>query len=81
MILIFYLNRNNIDPIEIIPYFNKFLQSLRKSIASTKGGEASFKVLQDGSFFNANASIIESYKMIEDAITLSGANDDHKKTF
>ena len=69
------------DPVEIIPFYNKFLQSLRKSFAATKMGEAGFKVLQDGSFFNANSSIVESYKMIEDAISHSGANDDHRKVF
>lgn len=31
--------------------------------------------MADGSFFNANATIAESFKMIEDAIAASGANE------
>jgi len=42
---------------------------------------AGFKALQDCSFFNANYTIAESFKMIEDAITISGANDDGRKIF
>jgi len=41
---------------------------MRKGFATTKAGEAGFKVLPDCSFFNANATIGESLKMIEDAI-------------
>lgn len=40
-----------------------------------------FKTLPDCSFFNANSTIAESLKMIEDAITISGANDGGKKIF
>jgi hypothetical protein len=40
-----------------------------------------YKVGVDGSFFNANATIAESLKMIEDAIVISGANDDGRKCF
>lgn len=42
------------DPIGIIPFYQKFLVALKKSFAATKGGEASFKVLPDNSYFNAN---------------------------
>jgi hypothetical protein len=31
--------------------------------------------MPDGSFFNANATIAESFKMMEDAIAASGANE------
>tara|TARA_B110000285_G_C14966259_1_gene534222 strand:- start:191 stop:676 length:486 start_codon:yes stop_codon:yes gene_type:complete len=33
----------------------------------------------DGSFFNANATIAESLKMVEDSIVISGANDEGRK--
>jgi len=46
-----------------------------------KAGESAFKLLPDSSYFNANTSIAESFKMIEDAITASGANDEEKKIF
>ena len=35
----------------------------------------------DGSFFNANATIAESLKMVEDSIVISGANDEGRKVF
>jgi len=54
---------------------------MRNGFASTKVGAAAFKVLPDSSFFNANTTIAESLKMIEDAIVLSGANDDNRKVF
>lgn len=44
-------------------------------------GEAGFKQTIDGAFVNANATIAESFKMIEEAITLSGANDGGRKVF
>ena len=49
---------------------------MKKLFAATKAGEAGFKVQQDGSYFNANATIAESFKMLEDAIEASGANKD-----
>ena len=55
--------------------YKKFLQSLKKSFASTKIGEIGFKVLNDGSYFNANSTISESFKMMEDAINQSGVNE------
>jgi hypothetical protein len=57
------------------------LVALKKGIQSTKAGEAGFKLGLDGVYFNANANIAESFKMIEDAIVLSGANDDGRKLF
>ena len=67
------LSMNNQDPWQIMKYYKSFIINLKKSFAATKGGEASFKIMPDGSFFNANATIAESFKMIEDAITASGA--------
>lgn len=55
--------------------------TLKKAILSTKVGEAGFKLGVDGVYFNANANIAESFKMIEEAIVLSGANDDGRKLF
>ena len=72
---------NRIDPIKITNYYQKFLIALKKGFQATKGGEASFKVGVDGAYFNANATIAESFKMIEDAIIFSGANDDGRKIF
>lgn len=49
--------------------YAKFIQALRKSFASVKGGEAVFKIGPEGSFFNAFSSIAETFKQIEDAIS------------
>ena len=70
------LTMNKVDPYCIMGYYRAFLQNLKQSFAATKGGEASFKIQPDGSFFNANATIAESLKMMEDAIEASGANKD-----
>ncbi len=51
------------------------MQSLKKSFASTKVGETGFKVLNDGSYFNANSTINETFKMFEDALNSSGVNE------
>jgi enolase len=61
--------------------FIKFTQSIKKSVSSTKQGEAAFKPGVEGSYFNAFATINESFKAIEDAITASGANSDSRKVF
>lgn len=55
--------------------------AFKKQIAATKAGEAGFKMGVDGSFFNANATIAESLKMVEDSIVISGANDEGRKVF
>jgi len=70
-----------IDPIRILGFYQKFLATLKKAIMATKVGEAGFKLGVDGVYFNANANIAESFKMIEEAIVLSGANDDGRKLF
>lgn len=54
---------------------------MRKGFAATKMGEAGFKVLPDGSFFNANQTVAESLKMVEDAVAQSGANEEDRKAF
>ena len=38
-------------------------------------------MLPNGSYFNANNTIGESFKMIEEAIAASGANDEERKVF
>lgn len=70
-----------IDPIKILGYYQKFLATLKKAILSTKVGEAGYKLGVDGVYFNANANIAESFKMIEESIILSGANDEGRKLF
>jgi enolase len=70
-----------VDPIRILGFYQKFLVGLKKGIHATKAGEAGFKLGVDGVYFNANANIAESFKMIEEAIVLSGANDDGRKLF
>ena len=69
-------NMAGMDPAEMIKYYQKFLQALKTSIAASKAGDAGFKVLPDGSYFNANATIAESVKMVEDAITATSVNRD-----
>ena len=64
---------------DIVECFIKFQGAFRKSIQGTKAGEAGFKPTIDGAYFNGFGSIAESFKVIEDAITASGANTaDHK---
>jgi len=70
-----------IDPIQIICWYQKFLMELKKGFSSAKSGEAAFKLGVDGAHYNANGSIVESFKMIEDAIALSGANEEDRKVF
>lgn len=67
---------NKVDPICITKFYHKFLVGLKKTMQGAKGGEAAFKMGIDGCFFNANATIAESFKMMEEAIALSGANDE-----
>ena len=57
------------------------LQALKKSFQATKAGEAGFKAAMDGTFLNGNATLAESFKMLEDAIVISGANDEGRKIF
>jgi len=70
-----------LDPLCIPSFYQKFLVAIKKAITSTKQGEAGFKQGIEGCFFNANATIVESFKMMEDAIALSGANDEGRRLF
>jgi len=54
--------------------FKAFLSSLKSKFTTGKGGDSAFKVLQDGSFFNAYGSVADTLKFIEEAIGMSGAN-------
>ena len=56
--------------------FAKFLTALKKNFATVKGGEAAFKIGPEGAYFNAFASVAETFKQIESAIAQSGANGD-----
>jgi hypothetical protein len=67
--------------LEIPKFYRKFLIALKKGIQATKAGEAGFKVSADGCYFNANTTIAESFKMISDAISASGANEDERRLF
>ena len=59
------------------------MAALKKTLSASvnKAGESAFKLLPDGSFFNANNTIAESFKIIEEAIAASGANDEDRKVF
>lgn len=61
--------------------FIKFTQNLRKTVQSTKTGEAAFKPSIEGSYFNAFGNINETFKAVEDAIAVSGANSESRKVF
>lgn len=69
------------ESVDLTDCFLKFQQAIKKAVTSTKAGEAGFKPLPEGSYFNALASIAESFKMIEEAINASGANSDQAKPF
>lgn len=49
-------------------------QALKKGLSSHKLGENGFKPSASGCYFNAHDSHNETFKLIEDAITQSGAN-------
>lgn len=72
----FYLIVDPYANLEInVPHVTvKFLGELKKKFGAVKGGDAAFKVLADGSYFNAFPSAIDTFKNLEDAISLSGAN-------
>ena len=54
--------------------FRTFLAHLKSKFTTGKGGDSAFKVMPDGSYFNAYTSIADSFKFIEEAITISNAN-------
>jgi len=66
----------NLNPdINVVRVFKSFLAHLRSKFTVGKGGDTAFKCLPDGSYFNAYPSIVESFKFIEEAISVSGANE------
>jgi enolase len=79
----FYLiiDGNEAHGVDVTECLIKFIQSIKKTVSSTKQGEAAFKPGVEGSYFNAFANINESFKAIEDAIAASGANSDSRKLF
>ena len=54
--------------------YRDFLANLRGRFATGKGGDSAFKLLPDGSFFNAYPSIGDTFKFIEESINVSNAN-------
>lgn len=54
--------------------FKAFMTHLKSKFTTGKGGDTAFKVLPDGSYFNAYTSISDSFKFIEEAIQISNAN-------
>ncbi|CDW78142.1 ankyrin repeat family protein [Stylonychia lemnae] len=74
-------NENHIQTVDIVDSYLKFQQALRKAVSTTKQGEAGFKPGPDSSYFNALGSINETFKIIEDSITTSGANTADGKVF
>ena len=57
----------------IVAVFKAFVSALKSKFTTGKGGDSAFKTLQDGSFFNAYASVNDTLKFIEEAIIISGA--------
>ena len=54
--------------------FRTFLSHLKSKFTTGKGGDSAFKVMPDGSYYNAYPTIADSFKFIEEAITVSNAN-------
>ena len=50
------------------------MTALKSKFTVGKGGDTAFKVLADGSFFNAYTSVTDTLKNITEAINMSGAN-------
>ena len=55
--------------------FRTFLSHLKGKFPTGKGGDTAFKMLPDGSFFNAYSTIADSFRLIEEAVSVSGANE------
>ena len=60
--------------------FRTFLNHLKTKFTTGKGGDSAFKLMPDGSFFNAYPTISDSFKFIEEAITVSNANGSRPTT-
>ena len=54
--------------------FRAFLTYLKTKFTTGKGGDSPFKVMPDGSYFNAYTSISDSLKFIEESINITNAN-------
>ena len=63
----------NVDA-NIPAVFKAFVTALKSKFTVGKGGDSAFKLMPDGSFFNAYGSVADSLKFIEEAINVSGAN-------
>jgi enolase len=59
---------------DILQIYYKVAAAIKKSLSSHKLGENGFKPNASGSWFNAHENHNETFKLIEDAITQSGAN-------
>ena len=71
----------NANPETSVPNaFRAFLTHLKSKFPTGKGGDTAFKVMPDGSFFNAYSSIGDSFKFIEEAINVSNANGSRPST-
>mmetsp|Transcript_9852 Transcript_9852/g.12214 ORF Transcript_9852/g.12214 Transcript_9852/m.12214 type:complete len:301 (-) Transcript_9852:248-1150(-) len=53
---------------------------LKSKFTIGKGGDSAFKVLADGSYLNAYATIADTFRNIEESITVSGANEQRPGT-
>lgn len=66
----------NLNPkSNVVQGFKLFMAHLKSKFTTGKGGDSAFKLLPDSSFFNAFTSIADSFKIIEEAINVSGVND------
>jgi len=71
----YLLLEGNINPDVNVPScFKAFLTHLKSKFVTGKGGDTAFKVLPDGSYFNAYPSIADTFKFFEEAIHVSNAN-------
>lgn len=53
---------------------------MKAKFPAGKGGDTAFKVMPDGSFLNAYTTINDSFKIIEDAISVCNANSNRPTT-
>jgi len=58
----------------LLQAFQKFTVALKKAVSSGKTGESAFKPNEEGAYFNAFPSGLETLKQIEDAIAQCGIN-------
>lgn len=63
---------------KIYESYLKINTAIEKAVAATKIGLAGFKRDVDGSYYNAFDNINECFKVLEDAIAQSGANEVRK---